>query len=633
MEESSKEIENSSVNILKEDEIDSLNPKIMLSYLLPLLSKERIIQDHYWLDIVTILYNIYEGNEEGLNILIEFSKEKRTIEECINFYKRYKLKNFNFLSFKTIAYYARQDDPENYTLWHNSWINEALDKSLNSGEYKDLSQVLYRIFWLDYLYNSSSDCLYEFRNFYFYNCGKFHFSLDKKIMEEFTKIYQKIKTELSDKVSMENEEKIKSINGLLKKLSTSNYRKNIINSCKELFLFNDFEKIRDKNIYLTGLKNCILEIVNEEKIVPRLGKPEDFITRWSSIEYPFDYTQDSENVKLVNELFDKITLRNEELKKYFFKRFASYLKGHNHEKKLDLWIGDGNKFKSIIFSTLCHILGSYCVDFPISLLSGKAKQKNPEIIQANNSKLAIMNREYDNEELCGTHIVRRYNQVYGPDIELSFIRKYVIRGDRMICRAFYHLNPDELPAEFYTKTLKICKKIPDIFGGDYHSIHRFGIFPFLGAWSSDAPEDIEEQFKVGKFKIDEDFESKISNLAKGLLWIMVQYYPIYATEKLEFPKIVEELIEKHFEENNPYKNFLEEKLEYVYKNEEKTIIDKDVTLKSTELYVVFTKWFKEKYPDRYIRNLAQVKIDLCLTKGLLGPQPIRGCWLGIRLKE
>jgi hypothetical protein len=68
--------------------------------------------------------------------------------------------------------------------------------------------------------------------------------------------------------------------------------------------------------------------------------------------------------------------------------------------------------------------------------------------------------------------------------------------------------------------------------------------------------------------------------------------------------------EESSEEIIMYKNFLEEKIEYVYKNEEKTIIDKDVTLSTSELYVVFYRWLKEKYPDRAIKSLAQFRYDL-----------------------
>ena len=50
-------------------------------------------------------------------------------------------------------------------------------------------------------------------------------------------------------------------------------------------------------------------------------------------------------------------------------------------------------------------------------------------------------------------------------------------------------------------------------------------------------------------------------------------------------------------------------------------------------YILYIKWFKEKYPDKVIKTLAQFKFDLCSNKELLGPQPIKCYWIGIRLKE
>jgi phage/plasmid-associated DNA primase len=361
-----------------------------------------------------------------------------------------------------------------------------------------------------------------------------------------------------------------------------------------------------------ALSNCVLEVVNEEKVIPRPGKPEDFITKTSKIEYPFDYTEDSDNVKAVHEWFDQITCRNKELKHYMFKRLSSFLRGQNTEKLFDVWTSENNSGKSNLIKTLQYIFGSYAVNFPTNLLAGgniNSDSVNPELFQAVNTRAAIISEPDDRTELQG-----------GPRV------KSIIGGDRMFCRLLRDNN-----YSFPFKTIMVSNRIPDVANVDKAIINKFTIFPFLGTYTNDAPDDIEEQFKLGKFKIDEHFDAKIPELAKGLLWLMVQYYPIYAQEKLEFPSIVKEMIEKHWQDEDPYLKFITEKVEYVYKDEEKKEIDIDVTLSTTDLYPVFSAWFKQNYPNRNVPTLPQVKADLMMS-GRLGLQFKRGIWGGIRIK-
>jgi hypothetical protein len=133
------------------------------------------------------------------------------------------------------------------------------------------------------------------------------------------------------------------------------------------------------------------------------------------------------------------------------------------------------------------------------------------------------------------------------------------------------------------------------------------------------------------FKIDPFFEAKIPELAKGLLWIIVQYYTHYAEEGLQFPPIVQEYIKKHWEDNDFYLQFIAEKVQYAYKDGDKKEIDSDICLSASDIYQEFSRWFKIYYPGMAVPSLAQMKADLTMS-GRLGPQAKRGHWIGIKLK-
>ena len=477
--------------ISEENDITSDDPKIMLRYLLPLLSSERFTQEHYFSNVCGAVYNIYEGNEEGLKFLNEISFTKRN-EVCKVIYTGTKNKS-KYLSISMISYYAKEDSPKLYELWHQTWYSEVLNKTL-SGDIKDVSSFLYKFYMLDFSYNSLSNDWFGYKY--------------SKLYDDF--IY------------------------------------NSYGSCSSYPYFfwdkrKDFSNIFDKYRYFY---------------------------RRDSKEF-ISFTDLMENIKNYN-YFGKILLN---CKDYFKNNYEKYYKGR---------------------------------DIP--------NTPYPQLNQINNSRLAIIT-ESDERQNMNSGEIGRING-YCP------IYKLLLNDGRI---------GNYGRTELTCKTVMLSNRIPDIANVDKALINRFTIFPFLGTYTNDAPEDIEEQFKVGKFKIDEDFETKIPELAKGLLWLMVQYYPIYVQEKLEFPSIVKEIIEKHWEDNDPYLKFIPEKLEYVYKDEEKKEINIDVTLSTTDLYPVFSMWFKQNYPNRNVPTLPQVKSDLCMT-GRLGRQPKRGIWCGIRIK-
>jgi hypothetical protein len=307
-----------------------------------------------------------------------------------------------------------------------------------------------------------------------------------------------------------------------------------ISETENHIIYEDFERRVDKNPCLMALSNCVLEVVNEEKVIPRPGKPEDFITKTSKIKYPFDYTEEHPNVKAVQEWFDKITLKNEELKHYMFKRFASFLRKGNKDNLFDIWIGENSSGKSTLIKTLQYIFGSYVVDFPTSLLAREDNGKaNPEIFQAINCSFTVLQVPDCNVEICCGRIRIDYNSINFDNM----IRRLILDERKFNCRCKTLNESNHIRTNF--KTVMVTNYLEV----DPELKKHICYIPFLGVYTNDAPEDTEEQFKVGKFKIEENFDCNIPELAKGLLWIMVKYYEIYVKEKLEPPKIIESILE------------------------------------------------------------------------------------------
>jgi len=610
------------------DEQDSDNPARMVHALLPLLSVERANQDYSWLDIGRVLYRVFKGSDEGLNLWISFSNranvQGRDKGICSYYYPNFK-DSTNRLTVATLAWYAREDNPGGYEDWHSAWCNKALTDCLTMS-HADVAKAIYRVFWLEYVYSGDTQNWYEYRENHFYKLGKEPIPLRKIITSKFVKIFEKMRLELSRSTVEDKPEtgskdldfKIKAISELVMKLKNENYRSTIVKATKDLFHVEEFEKRCDKNHFLTAVSNCVLEVV-DKKVRARPGKPEDLILKYSEIEYPFNYEWDSHWVKEVMHWFDQITVNDRELKHYFLKRIASFLRGLNPEKLFDVWTGNsqnnGNNGKSMLVKTLQKIYGAYFVDFPVSLLSTggnkNSSSASPEIAQAVNSRAAIL-AEPDGQMQISSGMLKR-----------------LTGGDRIFTRAL-HDNGGSMELTF--KTIMVCNRIPVIASVDKATINRFVIMPFLGAWSLDAPETEEEQFKARLFKLDPNFESKIPELSKALLWISVQYYPYYSNEGLLFPPIVKEYIKKHWDDNDHYLQFIAEKIEYSWKDNDKKEVDTNVSISVQELYKFFTPWFKDYFPGMTVPTLSEFRDDISMS-GRLGPQSKRGVWLGLKVKN
>lgn len=619
-----KEVENSdsapSAGVYDVTDSDSSNPIRMVMNLLPLLSADRANKDYSWLDVGRVLYTITNGGNDGLAMWINFSS-KATVPGRDKNMCEYRYNEFkdNLLTVSTIAWYAKQDNPNGYTTWHTAWCHKVLNEALNIT-HADVAKAIYRCFWLEYIYSVDTGMWYQYRGHHFYKIGKEPIALRMGILDQFVPIFEKMRMDLSRGVyeaehesgKKDQEFKIKCITELIKKLKNEGFRTTIVKSTKDFFNVEEFERKCDKNHFLTACSNCVLEVV-DKRVRPRPGKPEDYILKYSTIMYPFDYTWDSYWVKEFLYWMDQITVGDKELKHYFLKRLSSFLRGLNPEKLFDVWTNAGNGGKSMLTKTLQFAFGAYFIDFPTAVLSGNGKNSSgpsPELAQANNARVAIL-AEPDDRESMKSGIIKR-----------------ITGGDRIFTRAL-HENGGSMELTF--KTILVCNRIPDIAGVDAALMRRFVIMPFLGQWLDDAPQTEEEQFRMRTFKNDPFFESKIPELAKAMIWILVNYYHYYANEGLPFPRIVREYIEKHWQDNDFYLQFISERIDTVYKDVDKKEVDIDVTLSAAEVYPFFNRWFKDYYPGVQVPTAAQFRSDISMS-GRLGPQPKRGVWLGVKLR-
>jgi len=630
-------------------DVSSDEPKIIARYMLSMLTKHRVIQEFFWLDVGRTLFNINEGSSEGLEMWIDFSRRFPTPERgADNCRSRYETLRDTGLSVKTLAFYAREDNPVAYDEWHTQWILPKLHASLSLTN-ADVASAVYRMFWLNYYYDSQTD---KWWRFYGSSLRKIEraIALRKDINSVLVWKFEEMRNKkfsgtsagMSDLENREREEMIKQIGKLIQKLKTDSFVSSVLKSCQAVgsadnpasgFDVPDFNRRIDSDPNKTGWSDCVIECCGMEASV-RKGKPEDFITKVSPVGYRRDFNWKHPIVLEVQDFFQKVFV-DSKLRHHVYKRLASILKGRNGEKLFDILSGGGDNAKSVFVSLIKAVFGPYAVDFPVSMLTGGNKNSgsaSPELAQARGAHAAFVSEPDSGDEMKA-----------GP------IKRFT-GNDSFFCRMLFD-NGGSI--ESFIKLFYMCNRIPNIPNADKAVKNRLWICPFLSTFckdpeSPDNPEgyplDESEQYRLKKFKANPDFHTRIPDLAYGLLWIMVQYYPQYAMEGLTpVPEIVTQVTEEHWRDNDAYLQFVHEKIEYAYITDPSTgLIQKDEkgfelhdtkqTLSTTGIYPVFNQWWRMYYPGTPIPDLRTLKAELS-SKDRLGTQTKSNNWVGVRLKS
>jgi hypothetical protein len=362
----------------------------------------------------------------------------------------------------------------------------------------------------------------------------------------------------------------------------------------------------------------IVQPKKKYRAIFRNGRPEDFISRCSQVEFKQNGRNYSKDHPLVRELCDWLNkvFPDFELREYFLKFCSSLLKGRNSDKLFVVFTGrEGNNSKSMLVKLILAALGSYGIKFPTALFTGKRPQSSgpsPEIARAKCCRVAIAQEPGPNEQLQG-----------GP------IKEYT-GGDSFYARML-HQNGGDITPLF--KIIFMCNSVPSVANPDRAVATRMKLFPFFSRWIPDAPASISEQWRTRTFQMDPFFEERIPALAGPFVWLLTQYFTLYGEEGLGItPKIVDEYTKKYWSDKDPYLNFIKECIIEAYVPGTQMQDDqKFITM--TNMYASFKRWWRYNFPNEKVPDLIAVKDELQDSRRLGVIKPGARGWHGIQLVE
>jgi len=584
--------------------------------MITLLNKQRYYEEPSWMDMGKALHHCTKGSEVGLlswikhteNVLKSNNREIpkfMTISGDFKSTMRVLYRTFagKPITEKTLGHYARIDDQEEYAKWHMNWCAQAISKALNCS-HTDVANAAAKVYWLDFLYCTITDRWFIFKD------GKWNYDIKALLISnylsgDFIRRLEATKQNIKNQIANSNDENdietgnntILKLDALIMKLKFVPFKTSIITELKTKLLNQKFDKSCDANPHLLGLENGIFEVVGGN-IHFRAAKPEDYVLMNTGIEYDDTLTWESPSVIKVMDWMSQV-FPDPKLKVHFLKFAASCIKGRNSDKIFPIFTGEGNNSKSMIVKLFVRTFGQYVIKFDVANFTSRNNNPSaasPQLARGKSVRLALADEAADDVPLH------------------KEIIKIAVGGDSRYVRKLHDNGGD---IEIFYKLILSCNKVPIIPKADIATKNRVKIFPFLGTWTTDASKWSEPN----TYELKENFEDDIPGMAPAFLWILVQHFPLYSTEKLKDPEIVTKYTEDYWKDNDVYAQFFADCVT--------PSNDKDAKVSFNEMYSKFRFWWKESFDGVKMPEKPLIKRDLQARLGHLAGK----YWLGISLVD
>jgi len=524
--------------------------------------------------------------------------------------------NYKCLSYKSISYWAKESNPEEYNKIYEETLNYLLEmtatnngtskKAQGSTEY-DVAKVIHYIFADKFKCASISKKVWYYFDDHKWTITENGHGLRSKISSYLGSIYlQKCQQfmEIMSSVSPDNEELNNSIRikaacygEITRQVKNTRFKDNVMKECNELFYDKDFLDNIDKNPYLLCFNNGVVDIKNK---IFRDGKPEDYITISTNINYiPMKKIMKNENKKkhhklvitFLNQLFPKKPVYN-----YMIDHLASVLIGTNENQTFTLYVGTGRNGKSKLVELMEKVLGDYKGTVPITLVTSKRNSigsTSPEVAQLQGKRYAVM------------------QEPSKGDIVNEGVMKELTGGDPIQARPLYRDSVIFVP-QF---TLAVCtNNLFEFKSNDDGTWRRIRIVDFVSEFKK--LEEIEPN-KLYQYPIDKKINEKFEDWAPILASILVER--VFETQGLV--RDCEEVTRSSYQ--------YREDQDYITQFcNERIVKDETGSIKQIELMQEFGMWYESLYGKKGKPKNKDIKshIERYYFNGQRGVK-----WKGIRL--
>lgn len=587
---------------------------------LGMLNPDRYLKEIFWTEICDAIYTTFDEKKDeqtkGLNLFMESTEQalKRlnrgyepymlTLGDfettCQSVYLRSRNKNVR-ITWKTLAWYAKEDSPVAFKKWHKSWYTEAMFKALDLSD-KSLAEVVYRIFFLDYVctFAKGEDhwMMYSKADHRFFRKGEIYLKDSFEIIE---RMYEDFKVSLTkairdcedpaEKKQLLSKEPF--LDKLFDNLKNDKKQNAAIKLAETKFKDINFIDRVDGNFKLMGVRNGVLHIGNRGHLTFRKGKPEDCITMSCGVKLNLGINLTHALVKPVLVFLGRMFKskldtcpedsynpdRNLYLR-YVLKYLASMIHRKNVYKLFLVIIGSGDDGKSQFGILLDLMFGDYLVKSDIGILCNKKKGSgpSPEEYRLKNRAITIL------------------DEIGGSDFVNKEIMKRKMGNDKGYSRTLHDKGED---IEASTKFIGLGNEMFRFSNGaDEATIERLLVGPANAKYKPvhKVSQDPYQQWKEGRYVADEHIEDQLPIMTTGLMVCLNWFYPKIEQEgglRKNIPIDIADETKNYWTNNDAYNMFFKNKL--IRLNVEDGIPAQKLTLVTA--YDEFKIWFKKSFPQ------------------------------------
>ena len=573
------------------------------------LNTERFSNYSEWINVGQCLHNIHL---DLLDVFLDFSSqdsEKYNEADCIQQWNKFTFRNDgDRTGIGSLRYWSRIDNIEGYLLIEKSYIGSLVEKATSCTEH-DVAKVIHGKFRDHY------KCSDFGKNVWYRWAGHIWVETDSgvdlqiKLSSEIADLFQVRATDYGKEVqgkkcaSAEKDKcgecqyckdfkKQMDHLKVVQKLKTTSFKANTMKECRELFFDEQFTKKVDSNKDLIAFNNGILSLVD---FTFRAGKPEDYISFSTEIDYDEDKKYNEYPEWSDIETFIEQVLPDYEVRSYFLNHLATCLVGGNKSQKFHILTGSGSNGKSMLMNLTSKALGDYAAVVPITLLTQKRAGSGsaaPEVIRLKGRRFVTM-QEPDEKVALNTGLM-----------------KQISSGEKMYARDLFKSGVEfEVQAKFHLA----CNDKPEIHSTDGGTWRRLVVINYTSKFVDKPTEPFH-------FPIDEAIQHAVGSQqwATPFLNYLVHLLKEQKGQKIVPPGKVLEYTDEYRNDTDGIAKFLSEKTEPCEEGE---------PLVKAQLQSVFKQW--------KIQN-EQVGLSLPdLTKRLIekyGKMPPNG-WTNFKLKD
>jgi P4 family phage/plasmid primase-like protien len=514
---------------------------------------------------------------------------------CEQYWKTFKSPSSgNLLTIRSLAYWAKQDNPKEFEAYNKTFFKSKLRDSLDNNTYS--LAIAFKAKYGDRFVCTSqkSNEWYEYKN------HKWEYIEDAYTMrilfsEEFANEYYDelrettiniTKVQGYEKDNLQN--KLNILSKITEKLRNFDFKNKLINEAKSIFYDRNFYDKLDSNLHLMGFNNGVYDAIKGEF---RDGMYDDYISLCTKHDYR-PYSDHMPYKKDIDTFFHQV-IPDDDVCEFLLTAFSTCITGDTKEEKLYILTGSGSNSKSVTIELMGLALGDYFMSCPITIITrkrGSSNETSPEKVRMKGRRLGVF-QETDDGERLNVGVMKEFTG-----------------GDKILVRDLFKGSKEMIEFKPQIKYFLICNTLPEVPSNDDGTWRRLRVIDFKSKFT-DNPT------KPNEYKINTNLKHEIKKWAPYLLSYMIHIYntKYKNINYLKEPKEVLASTNRYKMENDYYTEYFMEKL--VVTTDTKNTIARD------NLYNDFKNWYKSGYDFKIVPKKPE--FEKAINK-LIGEPTSRG---------